>query len=139
MRANLRHSYKENVDVGKWNKKEDWPRNAKGAYKQDHGKIPQTMPEVTKFLADKAHCKKTLGKALYSAMSSNRHLKMYNSDCERLKTGFAYAAGASTGKTFDQFSLDMQAPLYHHFNDHQFCGDWCNYHVEPVTEEERET
>lgn len=75
---------------------------------------------------------------MYAAMAANRHLKILKSDCERMKTGFAYAVCASNGKTFIQFTLDMNAPLYHHFNDHQFCGVWCKYREEPATEEDRE-
>ena len=47
IRAVLRHSYNALVKSGRWeSKKGCWPRNTKGAYLKDHGKLPINMPQV---------------------------------------------------------------------------------------------
>ena len=141
IRGILKHSYAELLDAGVFeSKKADWPRNERGTYLKDYGKIPLGMPQVENFLADKAHRKKSLGTGLYKVKRANPKLKISNTDCERIKTSFGYGMGAcnENGKTFEQFSEDMKAVLLHHFNDHSYCGDFCRFREPATTEEERE-
>ena len=59
-RANLKCPYSKLVTSGIWTKK-DWPRNAKGKYLDDKGKLPLRVHSIDKFLADPAHQCKSFG------------------------------------------------------------------------------
>jgi len=86
-RSNNKHSFKEMYDAGLMRSKElDWPRNEKGVYLPDHGKLPLHVWAIRHYLADPTHRCKSFGRALYALQRENgRKLKFTNVDCDRLK------------------------------------------------------
>lgn len=55
-------------------------------------------------------------------------------DAERLKRNLSYAIRGNCDKTIDDLTTAVKSVLEHHFNNHEFCGDWCQ--CKGKTEEE---
>ena len=54
------------------------------------------------------------------------NMGMNKSDCRRLSKNFAFMARTLQHKTTDKEIIDAgQCVLEHHFDNHEFCGDWC--------------
>ena len=93
----------------------------------DHGEVPRHMPEPI-FLVDPNHRKKTLKGDLCRQvkMKVKDRKTLTLCDCVRLATNFAHMARALKHKTADEEIVTAgKAALEHHFDNHEFCGDWC--------------
>jgi len=92
----------------------------------DKGELPLDMDEP-KFLADPIHRKKTLKGELYRLESQKVANKktLTKCDCVRISTNFAYMSRTLSTKTVDEYEHAAQAVLEHHFDNHEFCGDFC--------------
>ncbi len=133
-RSNCKHSIKEVMAANGWtNKKEHWPKNAKGKYVADNGKLGLNVRAIDKFLADPSHRGKSFGRAVYKVEKKRgRELKFTSVDCERLKRNFNFWQRQNRGCAYDVFKARYRAVLDHHFGDHSCCqssneGGWCKY------------
>ena len=121
-RAILSHSYKELIDAGKM---ETWPLTAKGNRKSDSGKLPLDHPEII-FFSDLCHRVRSFGKYLYvEERKAKKDSTMTKVDCLRLKRNFAWWLFTSRHDTLEEFKNAGMAVVEHHFNNHQYCGEWC--------------
>ncbi len=65
-RSNCKHSIKAVMQANGWtNKAEHWPKNAKGKYVADNGKLALHVRAIDKFLADPSHHGKSIGCTVY--------------------------------------------------------------------------
>ena len=102
-----------------------WPKTAGGYKKTDNGKLPLEHP-IMFFLADKNHRVRTYARKYFEL--SRKPLKeseCTSVDAERIKRNFSYCVRMYSGENFDVFMAAMKAVIEHHFNNHEFCGDWC--------------
>jgi hypothetical protein len=119
-KAILRHSYKAR-GLGK----ADWPRTPSGYKKQDTGQLPLAHPEI-QFLADKNHRVRTFATHFFNLARAKLSVSIAtNNDAERMKRNFSYFVHMYHGEPFPVFQRASQAVLEHHFNNHEFCDDWC--------------
>jgi len=91
IQANLWHSFNALLKAGIWNnKKTQWPR-MNGKYVDDHGKLPLHVPVITNFLADPAHCCKSVGRDLFKLVDEKgRKLGFDKIDCVHQKCNYTY-------------------------------------------------
>jgi len=101
--------------------------DGKETVRPDKGKIPKHMPEPL-FLADPNHRKKTFGKSMFqlAGLKVDKKMTMTKMDSYRLQTNFAYMGRSLSGKTDEEMLYSSKAVVEHHFDCHDFCGDWCN-------------
>ena len=108
----------------------DWPRTASGARKKDTGKLPLHIPQVEEDLADPTHRTRVFARPLYEQAkkpkATNPH-GLHTGDAERLKTNHGYFLKFYRHKPFDVFAHRSKAVIEHHFNNHEFCGEWCRF------------
>jgi hypothetical protein len=103
------------------------PLTAKGNKKSDNGQLPTTHPKITR-LADHNHrCRCWAGKCYNHAYAKGEKSECKAADAERLKRNLTYALHQYKGEDFETFKQMIWAVLYHHFNVHDTCGDWCRY------------
>jgi hypothetical protein len=123
-KAILRHSWQELIDAGKMTK-DDWPRTPAGRKKKDNGQLPLSHPKI-EFLADKNHRVRTYAKYFFdlSQKRKSESTCTYN-DAERMKRNFSYFIHMYHTQPFPLFMKASKAVLQHHFNNHEFCDDWC--------------
>jgi hypothetical protein len=120
----LRHSWKLMVDTGILDML-DWPRTLSGTKKTDNGQLPLLHP-IVDFLADKNHRVRTYAKYFFKLSKKKRsETSCTSNDAERMKRNFAYFIHMYRHDTFKAFKKNAQAVLEHHFNNHEFCGEWC--------------
>ena len=106
----------------------EWPRDSLGqkiSKAKDVGKLPLNHPIIT-FLADLMHRIRCFGKyafALALAPQSTSTLTLV--DAYRLKRNFAYWLLSYHSKDFSTFQEKSSAVGEHHFDNHEFCDDWC--------------
>jgi len=103
--------------------------NSKGneVARPDHGEIPGHMPEPS-FDADPNHRKKLVGKQLWALAAKNVKEKKTMTKCDamRLQRYYSFMARQLKYKKTDAEMLSAaQAVLEHHFDCHDYCGDWC--------------
>ena len=93
----------------------------------DKGELPKLMPEPS-FLADPNHRKKTWKNSLYSLekLTVANKKTMTKLDVLRLGTNFAFMVRTLPGKTDEEMLTASKAIIEHHFDNHEFCGEWCN-------------
>jgi len=103
--------------------------NSKGdkVVRPDKGALPGDMPEPL-FLADPNHRKKSLANVLYGleSLKSAQKLTMTKMDVLRIATNFAYMVRTLPNQPEERHVQCGKAVLEHHFDNHEFCGDWCS-------------
>ena len=123
MRAVLRHSHtdKTNKDANY-----KWPRNSKTNIKvKDTGRLPLHIPEPT-FYADPSHRTKIVAKKFFALKTMGKtKSEITMADCLRMKKYHGYFLKQNRHKTKEEFAKAAKAPLEHLFDNHEFCGSWC--------------
>jgi len=101
--------------------------NPKGekVVRPDKGGTPAHMPE-TKFAADPNHRKKSLNNVLCQLESYNndKSMTMTKMDVLRLGTSFAHMVRMLPYCEECNYVNKGKAVLQHHFDNHEYCGDW---------------
>lgn len=94
--------------------------------RKDSGKLSYPTPEPS-FLADPAHRTKTLKGELYRLNNKKVDDKhgMGAADCIRISTNFTYMCHKLPSLPMEQWVNSSKAVLEHHFDNHEFCGDFC--------------
>ena len=82
------------------------------------------------FLADLNHRIKVLSKPIFALASLGKRTSTCSKgDALRLKRNFAWYFKSCVGDpkvTFKEFQRNVNAPIYHHFNNHLWCNaKWC--------------
>jgi hypothetical protein len=135
-RSKVSHSMQELVETGRMTEAE---RRYKpkvegnlGSKKDDHGELPIEHPTID-LLSDPIHYVKSYKSELYNLVTlSKKKSETCKADATRLSRNFAYmiaqhtpGSGLEEDCTFDKFCCAGKASFEHHWNNHQFCGDWC--------------
>ena len=91
------------------------------------GALPLRMPRQPTFLADPNHRKKTLKNELYKLKGKkvNERLTITTCDIIRIGKNFAYMCRTLCYKEPEDYLDCGKAVLEHHFDNHEYCGDWC--------------
>jgi len=89
------------------------------------------------FLADPAHRKKTFKNKLYSIKGTSVRVNhgIQDGDILRLTLYYAYFIRQLKDKPEEEWVESGKALVDHHFDSHDFCGEWCKRKKE--TEEEK--
>jgi hypothetical protein len=92
----------------------------------DKGKLPAHVPEPL-FVADPNHRRKGLTGDLIKLDKSKIDVKltMTRMDSTRIGKNFAYMARTLKERPVGEFVDAAKAVLEHHFDNHEYCGDWC--------------
>jgi hypothetical protein len=121
----LTHSYRELVDALKMTEAE-WLWYVNGKKKPDNGLL-HILHAIINLLADKGH--RVRGYSSYIFAESVKPL--VNScgctkvDAERMKRRLSWTLRLHCFGMYHEFETAVRAILEHHFNNHQYCGDWC--------------
>jgi hypothetical protein len=104
----------------------------------DKGKLPAHVPEP-KFVADPNHRRKLLSGELIKLDKSVVKVKltMTRMDSTRISKNFSYMARTLKDRPSDEFVEAANAVLEHHFDNHQYCGDWCKRKLETAEQRKR--
>jgi hypothetical protein len=104
----------------------------------DKGKLPGHVPEPL-FVADPNHCRKTLTGELLKLDKSkvDVRLTMTQMDSTRIGKNFAYMARTLKDRPVGEFVDAAKAVLEHHFDCHDYCGDWCKRKHETLEQRQR--
>jgi hypothetical protein len=80
------------------------------------------------FVADPNHLSKGLMGELIKLDKSVIKVKhtMTRMDSTRIGKNFSYMARTLHNRPVDEFVNAAKAVLGHHFDNHQYCGDWCS-------------
>ena len=131
IRRILKHKFKKLFELGLIPER---PRYESGALKPDNGELPVEHVEIH-FFSDRNHRVRSIAKDFFilgrkklSECIGTTH------DAERLKRNLSYAIRGNCDKTIDDLTTAVKSVLEHHFNNHEFCGDWCQ--CKGKTEEE---
>jgi hypothetical protein len=102
------------------------PNKGKLQDRPDKGKLPAHVPKPL-FVADPNHRRKGLTGELIKLDASRADLKftMTRMDSTRIGKNFGYMARTLKDRNPSEYVGAAQACLEHHFDSHQFCGDWC--------------
>jgi hypothetical protein len=97
----------------------------------DKGKLPGHVPEP-QFVADPNHRRKGLTGELISIDTSKKDAKMTMTrmDSTRIGKNFGYMARTLKDRPEAEYVDAARACLEHHFDNHEFCGDWCKRKTE---------
>jgi hypothetical protein len=92
----------------------------------DKGKLPAHIPEPL-FVADPNHQRKGLTGELIALDKSTADKKftMTRMDSTRISKNFAYMARTLKDRPQCEFVDAATAVLDHHFDIHEYCGEWC--------------
>jgi hypothetical protein len=92
----------------------------------DKGKLPAHVPEPL-FVADPNHRRKGLSGELIKLDTGrvDEKFTMTRMDTTRLAKNFGYMARTLKDREPTEYVEAASACLEHHFDNHQFCGDWC--------------
>jgi hypothetical protein len=125
VRKILTHSYRDLLAAGRATERE-CPRYKNGQKKPDHGQLPVEHAAI-QFLADKGHRVRGYARVIFAEASQS---KKYGCGCtkmdaERMKRRLSWTLRLHSGGTYKEFETAVEAVLEHHFNNHEFCGDWC--------------
>jgi hypothetical protein len=104
----------------------------------DKGKLPAHVPEPL-FVADPNHRRKGLTGELIKLDKSKVEIKltMTRMDSTRIGKNFAYMARTLKGRPQCEYVDAAKAVLEHHFDCHEYCGDWCKRKEETVEQRQR--
>jgi hypothetical protein len=104
------------------------PNKGKLQVRLDKGKLPAHVPEPN-FVADPNHRKKVLTGELIALATANVAQKhtMTKNDSTRLGKNFGYMIRNLHKWNGDEALMTKagKAVLDHHFDNHEFCGQWC--------------
>ena len=102
-------------------------KDGKYKKKQDHGEIPSYMP-MPSFVADPSHRKKTLKGELFRMFYSKVATKKTLTKCDiyRISQNFAFMSRTLPGVDPSEYVDRGKAVVEHHFDNHQYCGEFCN-------------
>jgi hypothetical protein len=125
VRKILTHSYREQLAASVISDA-DWPRYANGKKKPDNGLLP-LLHSIIRFLADKGHRVRGYSRFLFAEAikSVANGCGCTKVDAERMKRRLSWTLRLHCFGTYEEFQTAVLAVLEHHFNNHQFCGDWC--------------
>jgi hypothetical protein len=104
----------------------------KGGKKPDNGVLPLDYPEIDK-LSDPIHFVKNYKSELYALVAlAKKNSETCKGDADRLSRNLSYmmaqyapTQGTDPHYTFENFVNAGKASFEHHWNNHQYCGDWC--------------
>ena len=101
-------------------------KDGKTKPRPDHGELNYPAPE-SKFLADPAHRKKTLRNKLCKVLGRKKKERCGFSpaDIIRLCTNFAHMSRQLPSLMECEWVDAAKAVLEHHFDNHEYCGDFC--------------
>jgi hypothetical protein len=101
----------------------------------DKGKLPGDIPEPT-FVADPNHRRKVLNGELVVLANSKVKEKatMTRMDSTRIAKNFGYFIRTLPSLQENEYEVKARAVLEHHFDNHEFCGEFCKRKV--MTEEQ---
>jgi hypothetical protein len=102
------------------------PNIGKLQARPDKGSLPGHIPEP-QFVADPNHRRKVLTGELYQlslAKVSDKHT-MTRMDAARIGKGFGYMIRSLPRKEESEYVASGLAVLEHHFDNHEYCGQWC--------------
>jgi hypothetical protein len=120
----LKHSYKTLIDAGLFDMS-DWPRYKDGKKKEDRGELTALHPSIA-FIADCNHRVRSYAKAYFLlADLSQKKSECRPGDAERLKRNFAYFLHMYRAAPWEKFRHMSNAVVEHHFNNHEYCEEWC--------------
>jgi hypothetical protein len=104
----------------------------------DKGKLPGHVPEPL-FVANPNHRHKRLTGVLIGLDKEKVHIRqtMTRMDPTRIGKNFAYMARTLKDRPCEAFVDAAKAVLEHHFDNHQYCGDWCKRKHETQAQRER--
>ena len=128
VRKVLTHSFKDMVAAGMMTDAE-WPRygtTGKGKKKPDNGLL-NILHVLIIFFADKGHRVRGYIRVLFteSYKSAADGCGCTKIDAERMKRRMSWTLRLHCGGTYAEFKTAVHAVLEHHFNNHEYCGDWC--------------
>jgi hypothetical protein len=112
-----------------------------GSKKDDHGLLPLELPIVEK-LSDPGHFVKSYKSEQYVFVSAPKKTSLTcKADAMRLSRNMSYMLKqyrrGTENCSFEKFQRAAKASFKHHWNNHQFCGTWCQ--AKDWTDEEKET
>jgi hypothetical protein len=143
-RSKLSHSMADLVSAGRMAEEERRykPKIAGrlGSKKDDHGMLPLAHPTIEK-LSDPIHYVKNYKSELYVWVNASKtKSQTCKADAMRLSRNLAYMLAqykrGTENCTLEKFERAAKASFQHHWNDHQFCGSWCQ--ARDWNEEEKE-
>ena len=103
-----------------------------------HGRLPGVIPQPT-FVADPNHRRKLMtGELRLLAKQVKAHnLTMTPMDATRLGKNFGYMIRSLHRLPEEKHEDAAKAVLEHHFDNHQYCGEWCRRRLQ--SEEEKKS
>ena len=125
MKAKLKYSNADHLEVFG-----EYPtvvnKNGEEKRRPNKGCLPKHLQQPI-FLADPNHRKKTLKNALYTLEGKKvkERLTMTRCDVIRIGKNFAFMARTLPFREEDEYVNCGKAVLEHHFDNHEFCGEWC--------------
>jgi hypothetical protein len=101
----------------------------------DKGSLPARVPEPV-FVADPNHRRKCLTGDLHaiSRLNVGPRMTMTRMDATRLGKNFSYMSSGLKNKPEAEWPTLANAVLEHHFDNHDYCGDWCRRKLETPAE-----
>ena len=112
-----------------------------GSKKDVHGLLPLEHPIIEK-LSDPGHFVKSYKSEQYVFVSAPKKTSLTcKADAMRLSRNMSYMLKqyrrGTENCSFEKFQRAAKASFEHHWNNHQFCGTWCQ--AKDWTDEEKET
>jgi hypothetical protein len=122
---NVTHSYWELL-VAHRITEDELPRYANGQKKTDNCLLPLLHPAI-QLLANKGHHVRGYSRILFSEAYKSKKdgcgcTKM---DAEWMKHRLSWTLRLHSSGTYEQFKKAVVAVLEHHFDNHDYCADWC--------------
>ena len=101
------------------------PTTTCGGKKVDNGQLPLSHPPIL-HLTDHNHQNRCMAGKCYNLARLPKLKSMCTTaDAERLKRNMTYALHQYKSHDFEKFRTMIWAVLYHHFDIHDTCGEWC--------------
>ena len=124
--SNVDYMANNNTDVLPMVKKQVGKNKGDLQVQPDKGKLPAHVPEPL-FVADPNHRRKGLTGELIKLDLSRINTKctMTRMDSTRIGKNFGYMACTLKDRPQSEFLDAAKACLEHHFDNHQYCGEWC--------------
>lgn len=105
----------------------EMPKYDNGKVKPDNGELPINHVEID-FRTDRSHQVRTVAGLIFKLVrKKNDNFIGTTHNAERLKRNFSYAIRSNCEKELCNLEKAVQSILEHHFNNHELCGDWCQY------------
>ena len=122
IRSVLKHNNKELFDA---NHIPDRPRYDNGKLRPDNGKLPINHCPIH-FFSDRNHRVRTIARELF-ILGRKKLADCIGTthDAERMKRNLSYSIRMNCSKELSDLEHGVKSVLEHHFNNHEFCGTWC--------------